>query len=225
MRKNKAIKTIISTLSAAICFCAVFSVCINAGIYNMTKNLILSDEELKEREFDCILILGAGVKDDGTPSDMLADRLKRGIKLYFAGCSDKIIMSGDHGRQGYDEVNVMKQYAIDAGVPSDAIFMDHAGFNTYDSVVRAKEIFCAKSVLIVTQRYHLYRALYIAEAVGLTACGSDAAYCTYRGQTYRDIREAAARVKDSFNVFFGAKPTYLGELIPVSGSGDATNDK
>ena len=110
-------------------------------------------------------------------------------------------------------------------MPSEAVFMDHAGFSTYDSVVRAKEIFGCESVLIVTQEYHLYRALYIAESKGLDAYGASASLCEYAGQTMRDVREYAARVKDVGSVVFGAKPKFSGEKISIKGSGDKTNDK
>ena len=176
-------------------------------------------------DMDCILVLGCGVRDDGTPSHMLEDRLRRGVELYKAGAAPKIIMSGDHGRTGYDEVNTMKQYAIDAGVPSEDIFMDHAGFSTYESMYRAVDIFCAEKILIVSQEYHLHRAIYLARALGLEAYGVAADYRTYSGQLYRDIREILARDKDFFVAIFKPDYPYDGETIPVFGNGDLTNDK
>ena len=155
---------------------------------------------------------------------MLADRLATGVALKQAGVSTKLLMSGDHGQEEYNEVAVMKQYAIEKGVTSEDVFMDHAGFSTYDSIYRAKEIFGAKKVLIVTQEYHLYRALYVAEEIGMEAYGVPADTRTYFGQTKRDIREVLARVKDFFMVCAQAKPVYLGEVISLSGSGDVTND-
>ena len=156
---------------------------------------------------------------------MLQDRLLQGIDLYKSNVSSKIIMSGDHGREEYDEVNVMKKYAIDNGIPSEDIFMDHAGFSSYESIYRAKEIFGAKKVVIVTQRYHLYRALHIANSLGLEAYGVGADPRQYVGAIYREIREILARNKDFVKCLFKPEPTYLGESIPVSGSGDVTNDK
>ncbi len=119
----------------------------------------------------------------------------------------------------------MKQVAIDNGIPSADIFMDHAGFSTYDSIYRAKEIFQAQKVIIVTQKYHLYRALYIANQLGLKAYGVAADTRSYAGQSYRELREILARDKDFVKSIFKVKPTYLGEAIPVSGNGDVTNDK
>jgi len=155
---------------------------------------------------------------------MLADRLDVAIDAYKAGGAPKLLMSGDHGRKEYDEVNVMKDYAIAEGVPSEDVFMDHAGFSTYESIYRARDVFLAERVLIVTQGYHLYRALYVARSLGLEAEGVAADLRPYRGQRYYDLREVLARCKDFAMCIFKPLPTYLGEAIPVSGSGDLTND-
>ena len=185
--------------------------------------IITAEQAAADGDFDCILVLGCQVRDDGSPSLMLRDRLDRGLELYKAGAAPKILMSGDHGQTEYDEVNTMKQYALDAGAESRDVFMDHAGFSTYESVYRARDVFRAKRVLIVTQEYHLYRALYIAEALGLEARGVSAAGGSYGGQGFRELREIAARVKDAFQCVFKPEPTFLGEPIPVSGDGNATN--
>lgn len=156
---------------------------------------------------------------------MLEDRLLQGIALYKRGVASKIIMSGDHGKKDYDEVNVMKQYAIEQGVSSEDIFMDHAGFSSYESIYRAKEIFKAQKIIIVTQKYHLYRSIYIAKQLDLEAYGVSSDPRKYSGQWARELREIVARNKDFFKCIFKPKPTYLGETIPVSGNGDVTNDK
>ena len=200
-------------------------VCINSYVKSSGQDRIFTAEEAAElTDVDCIIILGCGVKDDGIPSDMLNDRLLVGIKLYEIGASEKILMSGDHGREDYDEVNVMKQFAIDKGVTSKDVFMDHAGFSTYESMYRAIDIFEAKKVIIVTQGYHLYRALYIAEKLGIEAYGVASDLRNYVNQTYLDRREILARNKDFFSVILKPEPTYLGEAIPISGNGDLTND-
>ena len=196
---------------------------------NLYVRIYTSRQIIKESEYttltdvDCIIILGAGIWGD-KPSPMLEDRLQEGIKLYKNNVSDKIIMSGDHGRIEYDEVNTMKNYAIEKGIPSENIFMDHAGFSTYESIYRAKDIFEAKKVVIVTQKYHLYRALYIANQLGLEAYGVGADPRKYVGAVNREIREILARDKDFIKCIFKPEPTYLGEAIPVSGNGDITND-
>lgn len=192
--------------------------------YNANRYIVSPEEAERLQSVDCIIVLGCQVKSTGEPSDMLADRLKRGISLYKEGVSDKIIMSGDHGQKEYDEVNAMKEFAISSGVPSSDVFMDHAGFSTYESMYRAKEIFKADKIIIVSQEYHLYRALYIAKSLGIEAYGVSADYNTYAGQSYREVREILARCKDFVKTIFKPEPTFLGEVIPVSGNGDATND-
>ena len=197
---------------------------INLYVKLTTKHQIIKEKEYTNlSDVDCIIILGAGIWGD-KPSPMLEDRLQEGINLYQNGVSDKIIMSGDHGKKEYDEVNIMKNYAIEKGIPSNNIFMDHAGFSTYESIYRAKDIFQAKKVVIVTQKYHLYRALYIANQLGLEAYGVGADPRQYVGATYREIREILARDKDFIKCIFKPEPTYLGDTIPVSGNGDVTND-
>lgn len=200
---------------------AVFGV--NGYVKHVGGAAILTAEQAAELDgIDCIIILGCQVRADGTPSDMLRDRLTRGIELYTLGAAPKLLMSGDHGRVEYDEVGTMKQYAVDAGIPSADIFKDHAGFSTYETVYRAKEVFAARRVIIVTQAYHLYRALYIAEKLGLEAYGVASDYHTYVGQSMREGREILARCKDFAISVWKPEPTFLGDVIPVSGSGDVT---
>lgn len=198
---------------------------IDSYVVRNTSDRLLTPEEASQLEdVNCILVLGCKVKSSGEPSAMLHDRLQRGVELYDAGAAPKLLMSGDHGTVTYNEVRSMKQFAIDNGIASDDIFMDHAGFSTYESIYRARDVFQAKKIIIVTQKYHLYRALYIANALGVEAYGVDADYRNYSGQTARDIREILARNKDFLTSFFKPLPTYLGDAIPVSGSGDVTND-
>ena len=198
---------------------------INVYVIVSAKQQIITNNDYSNlKDIDCIIILGAGIWGD-KPSPMLEDRLLQGIDLYKNNVSSKIIMSGDHSKEDYDEVNVMKDYAIEKGVPSENIFMDHAGFSTYESIYRAKEIFGAKKIVIVTQKYHLYRALYIANMLGLDAYGVNSDPREYVGAIYRELREILARNKDFVKCIFKLEPTYLGDTISVSGSGDVTNDK
>ena len=198
---------------------------INLYVKNSTKKQIVDNTDYSNlNDIDCIIVLGAGIWGD-KPSPMLEDRLLQAIELYKNNVSSKIIMSGDHGKQDYDEVNTMKDFAIEKGVPSENVFMDHAGFSSYESIYRAKEIFGAKKIVIVTQKYHLYRALYIANKLGIEAYGVGADPRQYVGATYRELREILARNKDFIKCIFKPKPTYLGDTIPVSGNGDITNDK
>ena len=187
---------------------------------------ILPPEQTIELEgVDCILVLGARVMPGGAPSHMLEDRCKRAVALFEAGAAPVILMSGDHGQIEYDEVTAMKQYAVDCGVPSSAVFMDHAGFSTYDSMYRARDVFQAKKIIIVTQRYHLFRALYIARRLGLEAYGVSCDYRPYATQTQNSLRELLARCKDFLFCIFKPSPKYLGYPIPLTLDGDLTNDK
>ena len=227
MRKEKKVKLIIAIVIACVLL-AVVGISVLLGINARVKavggeGIITPEEAASFEDVDCIIVLGCLVKNDGTPSDMLNDRLKRGTELYFAGAAPKIIMSGDHGTEEYDEVNAMKQFAIDAGIEPCDVFMDHAGFSTYESIYRAKEIFGAEKIIIVTQEYHLYRAIYIARGLGIEAYGVGADYRTYRNQMQREIREVFARFKDFVNTIFKPEPTYLGEPIDINGDGNVTN--
>lgn len=211
---------------AVILLLAVISLLlyINIKMYLSVKDSIVSQEDLADYNPDCILVLGASVHGDGTPSPMLQDRLNTAIALYQSGAGTTLLMSGDHSDLYYDEVNAMKSYAIAAGVPSSDIFMDHAGLSTYESLYRAKYLFGAEKVVIVTQSYHLYRALYLADALGLEAVGVSCDTIRYRGQILRDIREIAARAKDFYYAIVQPALPIPDEKIPISGDGDVTND-
>lgn len=229
VRKLKLNKTFLRLICVLLClgFFGMGAVLgINAIVKGSVKNQILSPEEAMQlSDVDCILVLGCGVNGEGRPSDMLHDRLRRGVELFQNGAAPKLLMTGDHGREGYDEVDAMKTFAVDAGIASEDVFMDHAGFSTYESMYRAKEIFQAEKIIIVTQEYHLYRAIYIAERLGMQAYGVSCDYRAYSGQTARDVREILARVKDFGTSLFQPKPTYLGEAIPIWGDGNLTNDE
>ena len=199
---------------------------INLWVTGSVKNQILTVEEAVQlQDVDCIIVLGCQVHADGTPSAMLEDRLLGGIRLYEQGAAPKLLLSGDHGTQQYDEVNAMRDYTIAAGVPSADVFMDHAGFSTYDTVYRAKAIFGAEKVLIVTQQYHLSRALYIANALGLEAYGVASDFRDYGGWLYNNGRECLARVKAFGMTILKPKPTFLGDPIPLTGDGSLTHDE
>ncbi len=221
----RVIGGIISFIVIVAILAAAVVLCVNGRMIGMTRGRIVYTEEAKAMGADCILVLGAGVNADGSPSLMLADRLDTAFSLYKAGVSDRILMSGDHGSDDYDEVSAMKDAAIRAGIPSDSVFMDHAGFITYDSIYRARDVFGAKKIVIVTQRYHLYRALWIAYKLGVNAVGVAAPGEDYSGQLYRDLREMGARVKAFAMGILKTAPRYLGEPISLTGSGDVTNDE
>ena len=221
---SQRFKRVLSVL-LLLCFIAVqIPLLINVYMFEFSNRYILSVEETTEMDFDCVLVLGAGVWGD-SPSHMLEERLNKGIEVYKTGCTDRILMSGDHGRKDYDEVNVMKNFAIECGATSDEVFMDHAGFSTYESMYRARDVFQVKKVVIVTQRYHLYRAVYNARKLGLDAYGvcADGQYnYDVFVRSYNNSREALARCKDFIWCIMKPEPTYLGEAIPISASGELT---
>lgn len=220
---NKVLKKILIILSILniLGICLIFG--INAYVKKSVNENIIEISNIKEN-YDAILVLGAGLKN-GKPSPVLKDRLDTAYEAYIKGASSKIIVSGDHGRKNYDEVNVMKDYLISKGVPSDNIFMDHAGFSTYDTIYRAKEIFLCNKVLIITQKFHIFRSLYIAKKLDLEAEGVSATLRHYSEETKFELREILARNKDFVKTIFKPKPKYLGDTIPVFGDGDITNDK
>ncbi len=193
----KKIKKAFYILTAVILSFLLTIVCINAIVIGKTKGSVSLDTKGDIPSSDYILVLGCGLKPDGTPSDMLADRVKTSVMLYELGVSEYIIMSGDH-TDSYNEVGAMREYAMSLGVPSESILCDPEGFSTYESVYRAKEEFKTEKVIIVTQEYHLYRALYIAQKFGMEAHGVSADVREYRGQILRDMREVVARTKDFF---------------------------
>ena len=198
---------------------------VNKNVESIGKKYIVNATDVPNA--DAILVLGAYVLPNGIVSTMLNDRLTVGYELYEQGKAPKLLVSGDHGHKDYDEVNSMKNFLKNKGVPSQDVFMDHAGFSTYESVYRARDIFRVHRVIIVTQEYHLMRAIYVARALGLEAYGVASDRHDY-GQVmnmYR-IREIAARNKDFLWVnVIKPKPTFLGDAIPVFGDGKVTDDQ
>jgi len=224
-------KKILKIVLIIIIIIAVLALGINFWVVGTTKkNIEVSVENddiqitenditgLKDKKADCILVLGAGVKPDGSPTLMLEDRLEVAVYLYKKGVAPKLLLSGDNGQVGYNETKCMKEYVINHGVKEKDVFLDHAGFSTYESMYRAKEIFDVKTAIIVTQKYHEYRALYTGKHLGLNATGVSADQKRYGGQFARDLREIAARDKDFIQSMTKPKPTYLGDEIPISGS-------
>ena len=169
------------------------------------------------------LVLGAFVHAPGHPSGMLRDRVLMGAALYKSGKVEKVLVSGDHGTTAYDEVNEMRDELLALGVPARDIFCDHAGFDTRDSTVRARDVFKALSVLVVTQRFHLARAVFLARRAGLTAHGVVADRSSYGVQGRRSrLRETLARVKAVKEVVTSEQPRFRGPALPVTGDGRAT---
>ena len=200
------------TVTAVLLMALLSPFLLSAMVCRATVSQIREADALTEK-YEVILVLGCGVKKNGDPSDMLHDRLKTGIALYQAGVAPRILLSGDHEHDDYDEITVMKRVCLEAGVPEEAILCDRYGLSTYDSVVRAFVQYGVERAVIVTQTYHLYRALYISEKLGMECVGIDADIRRYRLQWYRELREVLARCKDFYMIQRQAEPVYtaLGE--------------
>jgi len=175
------------------------------------------------KNLDCALVLGAGVRDDGSPSDVVRDRLDASLALYRAGRVDRILVSGDHRDASYDEPNAMRRYLEAHGVPREAIFMDHAGFDTYSSVWRAKNVFGANRVIVVTQDFHLSRALFVARSLGMAAEGASADRRLYRGIAWLHAREVISRTKALVDVVVARRPHHEGPRFDLRGDGRVTS--
>lgn len=165
----------------------------------------------------CIMVLGCAVWLDNQPSPMLQDRLDTAIALYRKGVAPKLLLSGDNSIPEYSEPDCMLQYALSQGVPESDIVLDYAGFSTYESIYRARDVFCADRMIIVTQKYHLFRALKISRSLGVETKGAAAEQRKHRAALYREMREVLARNKDLIKCIFKPEPTFLGEKIPVDG--------
>lgn len=205
--KIKKISAAVVIIAAAI---AVLYAFMNVYVIASASDKILSSDLASNNSYDCILVLGAGLKSDGTPSDMLKDRLDMAAKLYFDGASGKILVTGDNSRIAYNEPAAMSEYLVrKKGVSAENIILDYAGFSTYDSMYRAKEVFGMKKVVAVTQKYHLYRAVFIADRLGIDSAGVACDTVVYRGQLMREVRETAARAKDFISTILKPLPKFL----------------
>lgn len=205
---------IVLGLAVSLGLTAIFL--INYNVKLKSRQYIFSEAGIAP-EAQAALLLGAKVYADGGLSGMLQDRADTAIELYENGKVKKILVSGDHGTAGYDEVNTIKKYLLEKGVKGEDIFLDHAGFDTYDSLYRAKEIFQVRSVVIASQDFHLPRAVYIARGLGLEAYGVSADKHTYGNIGASRAREILADVKAFWDVSLSVKPKYLGGSIPLSG--------
>ncbi|MFZ6015581.1 MAG: SanA/YdcF family protein [Patescibacteria group bacterium] len=215
-------KSVCKRLFALFCLSGLFYASANLWVYLVSRNSIVTLAEAKPA--DAIIIPGAYVRPNGELSWILKDRLDTGLSLYNQNAAPKIIVTGDHGQKNYNEVQAMKDYLQNHGVPAEDIFMDHAGSDTYDSLYRARDVFLVKSVIIVTQNFHLPRAVYIAKRLGLKTQGVEARLY-YPWWYVNTIRDSLARVKAYIDVeIIKSKPRFLGEVIPISGDGRSTQD-
>jgi len=223
--KNRMVRRILAVFVVLAVIIISSVLLIDQYVQRTSLRYIVGPSEVPEA--DVILVPGAYVFPDGTVSFMLYDRLNGAYELYKSGKARKILVSGDHGRKDYDEVNTMKKFLKDKGVPEADVFMDHAGFCTYESIYRARDVFLVKRVIIVTQEYHLKRAVFVARELGLEAYGVASDQHDYgEVMTIYKLREMVARNKDFFLAkILKPQPTFLGDTIPVTGDGRSTDDQ
>jgi vancomycin permeability regulator SanA len=189
-----AILVVLLAFVAVVNRAVVWGASRSAEIYDCNSEIKI------DKSYDCILVLGAGVRPDGTPSHMLEDRLRGAVALYKAGVSDVLLLSGDNSGEDYDEVSAMVKYCLENGVPESAIVRDDIGFSTSESVYNTVKILGYSDIIVVTQEYHLYRAMYMIKRMGAEADGFATDYRAYSMQMKRDVREYVARCKDFLKV-------------------------
>jgi SanA protein len=223
-KKPSRICRVIRILLAACVAAVLATFLINAGMILGTRKHIYTDiSAIPQRT--AILILGSQIRGQNL-SPVLQDRVDSGITLMEQRKGKKLLLSGDHGQRYYDEVNAMRLYVL-ANAPAireEDIFMDHAGFNTWDSMYRARDVFEVKDLIIVTQQFHINRAVCMARSLGLDAVGYGINQDRFRGRSLRSwrVREYLARIKAFYSILVKPKPRYLGDKIPILGDGRAT---
>lgn len=210
-------KRFLTYSGAGLSLVVVVILAINIVFYVTTKPYIYQTANTAPTE-EVALIPGAGLVANGTPSPILIDRANTAIDLYEEGKVSKILVSGDNGTVSHNEVDPVRTYLLSEGIPGPDIFLDHAGFDTYSSMYRARAIFGVTSMLIASQSFHLPRAVFIARHLGIDAYGVNADV----GPTpvYNYVREVFADEKAVFDLVFHPQPKYLGSPIPITGDGD-----
>jgi len=222
-RKFPKLKIYFKRVAMLVFFLFVLVAGVNLGVYLYADAHAYKDINEIPAAYTAI-VLGAGARNHKV-SPVLQDRLETALALYQKGKVKRLLLTGDHGRKDYDEVNTMKDYLVARGVPEKDIFLDHAGFDTYDSMYRAKELFEVRDAIIVTQDFHLNRSLFLARSLGLDAKGFAADKRVYKGRRYYAFREKFTVCKAAFDILFHTKPRFLGEKIPITGDSRLSFDK
>ena len=225
-RRASALKRILLVLSILTIVFGLIMLAVDHHVAGRGSAKVIDFDQLSEEQpYDCVIVPGALVLDTGRPSSMLRARLDMAIRIYRSGVTDRILVSGDHGQAGYNEVGVMRTYLMEAGIPEEHIFMDHAGFDTYNTIHRAMSVFSVERALITTQDFHLLRALYIGGELGLDLQGIDSGFGYSTGGRYYRLREYPARFKAFLECrVFKPSPVFGGPIIPIDGDGRATLD-
>ena len=209
------VKRLLLLAAAGFGVLVVFIVSTNLVFHFATRAHIFSVAEAPNAEV--ALIPGAAVLENGALSLIFLDRVDTAIALYQAQKVSKILVSGDNSTDSHNEVNPVRLYLISKGIPDEDIFLDHAGFDTYSTMYRAREIFGVSSVLIATQSFHLPRSVFIARRLGIEAYGVNADLGDILFRNY--VREVLANEKAVLDLLLNRKPKFLGEKIPITGDG------
>ena len=209
---------------ALACALAVFGLLAVANVATVltTRDDVRVVSGFADFDADAVVVLGASVLPDGTPSDILKDRLETAVALYDAGCARAIIVSGDNRTSHYNESEAMKRYCVELGVPSQDVYEDHAGYSTYESMYRARHVFGCERIIVTTQAYHLYRAMFVAQGWGMEAGGVASDQGDYDNQDAYSQREAIARTKDFVQTLLRVPVDTAGLEVDLSQSGDLT---
>ena len=223
----KSVRIVLLVLASLLFLFVIGTLAVNGYMLLVERRKVVTSdrwaEMLREGETtDCILVLGCSVVNQ-KPSADLKGRLDKTYELYKLS-PHKILVSGDHSEDGYyNEVNVMKDYLVEKGIPSSDIFLDHYGFSTYDSIYRTYHTFGVRRVTIVTQDFHIYRSVFLARSIGMETIGVASVDKAGGGESVWNLREIFARDKDFLASLFWPDPVRTGDDIPLTGNGDDTN--
>ena len=211
----KKFKTMLVTVSAIIVIVLVLPLTLQAWVHTRASGRIYTDIG-SVPPAPVALVLGAGLWADSSPTPALRDRVATAVDLYRAGKVKKLLMTGDNRRADYNEPAAMRTIALQLGVPAEDIVLDYAGRRTYDSCYRAKEIFEVKQVIIVTQRFHLDRSLFLCNAMGISSVGVVADRRVYQSLPWWELREVLATIAAWWDVNVRHPVPVLGEKLPIN---------
>jgi SanA protein len=212
MKKLRPITRILPPLAVGASLFLILPTLV-AGVYS--QSLIRSVESVEPAPV--AIVFGAGLTRSGEPTPVLRDRVQTAVDLYFAGKVEKLLMSGDNRTLDYNEPGAMRDYAIGLGVPEEDIILDYAGRRTYDTCYRARHIFGVEQAILVTQNFHLPRALFTCSAFGIQSSGVSADLRTYsrRSMEFWQIREVAATSQAFIDVYLTRPLPVLGDPEPI----------